>query len=182
MTAQDGLTVNIMAIDLPFSAFRVDARLDAQGHDAVAPASLVGSSKCASVPFYGTFLESLGLCNAQTDGISFAAGANLTYHGAQSAPAGVGTVAFTAASDGITATLTGATLKASDHLASILVVDAATGQPVTLGYALDTVRTPAADGTLAQVKLPYGSHTHPANVRVVLMIDTYPAARGTLAL
>jgi hypothetical protein len=182
MTAQDGLTVNVMAINLPFKSFRVDARLDDQGHDATGPASLVGSSKCASVPLYGTFLQVLGMCNAQTDGISFAAAANLNFHGAQTAPAGVGTVTFTAASDGITATLSGGSLKAADHLASILVVDPTTNQPVTLGYALDTMRTASADGTLATVKLPYNGHAHPANARVSLMIDTFAAAKSTLSL
>ena len=56
-------------------------------------------------------------------------------------PRSVGTVAFSAASDGVTATLTGSSLLLAQHLASILLVDASTGAPVTMGYALDSVRT-----------------------------------------
>ncbi len=80
-------------------------------------------------------------------GSPFVGGANIAYHGAQTAPAGVGTVALTAASDGVTATLTGSSLALSQHLASVLLVDPTTGAPVTW-YALDTVRTPAADRTM----------------------------------
>jgi hypothetical protein len=70
----------------------------------------------------------------------------------------------------------------SQHLASVLLVDPATSAPVTLGYALDTVRTAAADGTIAQVKIPYGANTHPATARAYLMIDTGAVASTTLTL
>jgi outer membrane protein assembly factor BamB len=181
-SAQDGLSVDIMNITLPFSTFRVDARLDPQGHDAVGTASLVGSTKCAGVPMYGQFLEKLGLCNPQTDAISFVAGSNFTWHGAQQAPAGLGTVTFATAGDGVTATLAGSSLVAAQHLASVLLVDDATGAPVTLGYALDTARATAGDGTLASVKIPYAGHAHPAKARAYLMIDTFPAAKATIDL
>ena len=182
LSATNGLTVNVMNITLPFTSFRMDVPLDPQGQDGAAPASLVGSSLCSSIPLYGAFLQQLGLCNPQTDNIAFVAAANLTYHGKQTTPAGVGNVVFTAASDGVTATLSGSSLQASAHLASVLLVDAQTGSPVPLGYALDTVRTSAADGTLASVKIPYGSVTPPSSVRAYLMIDTAPAAKATMAL
>jgi outer membrane protein assembly factor BamB len=182
MNAPGGLDVQIMSIDLPFTTFRMDMQLDAQGQNTTASASLIGSTKCASVPTYGTFLEGLGLCNPQTDLIAFVAGANVLYHGPQTTPAGVGTVALTATADGVTATLTGTSLVAADHLASILLVDATSGSSVTLGYALDTVRTPAADGTLASVNVPFKGATVPASVRAYLMIDTAPVASATLAV
>jgi hypothetical protein len=182
LTSPGGITVQVTEIALPFSSFRMDLQLDAQGQNATGPASLYGSSICSNIPTYGPFLKTLGLCNPTTDGLSFVAGANVAYHGAQAAPAGVGTVAFAAASDGVTATLTGSALQLSQHLASILLVDPATGAPVTLGYGLDTVRTAAADGTLAQVKIPYNGKTHPANARAYLMLDTGAVANATLAL
>jgi hypothetical protein len=162
----------------------MDMQLDAQGENATGPASLFGSAVCAQVPTYGTFLEGLGLCNPQTDGISFVAAANVAYQGAQTAPAGVGTVAFSATSTGVTATLTGSSLQLSQHLASLLLVDPSTATPVTLGYALDSVRTAAADGTIAQVTIPYNgaAATHPATARVYLMIDSGPVASTTLSL
>jgi hypothetical protein len=182
LNAPGGLDVQIMEIDLPFSTFRMDLQLDGQGENVPAPASLIGSTTCASVPTYGTFLEGLGLCNPQTDSISFVAAANVLYHGVQSAPSGVGIVTFTTTSTGVTATLTSGTLVAADHLASVLLVDATTGSPVTLGYALDTVRTPAADGTLASVTVPFTGATVPSSVRAYLMIDTMPVANATLTI
>jgi hypothetical protein len=134
------------------------------------------------VPTYGTFLERLGLCNPQTDALSVVAAANLAYHGPQTTPAGLGTVALSADATGVTATLTGSSLKLADHLASILLVDAATGAPVTMGYALDTVRTAAADGSLATVRVPYNGHAHPASVRAYLMVDTAPTQMTALTL
>jgi hypothetical protein len=179
-----GLDVQIMNIDLPFKTFRLSTQLGAGG---AAPftASITGSTVCAGVPMYGPFLETLGLCNPQTDMISFVGGSNLSpwgQGGMQQAPAGVGTVAFASANGAITATLTGSSLKLTDHLASVLVVDASTGAPVTLGYGLQTSRTAAADGTIATVSVPTGSATLPASARVYLMIDTYPAARTTMNL
>ncbi len=182
MTAAGGIAVQVTEINLPFSSFRMDYQVDAQGQNVAAPASLFGSAVCSQIPTYGTFLQTLGLCNPETDGLSFVAAANVAYHGAQSTPAGVGSVAITAASDGVTATLTGSSLQLGQHLASVLLVDSTTGAPVTLGYALDTVRTAAADGTIATVKIPYNGHTHPANARAYLMIDTGAVANATIAL
>jgi outer membrane protein assembly factor BamB len=182
LTAPGGITVQVTEISLPFASFRMDLQLDAQGQNPTGPASLFGGAICSDIPTYGTFLKTLGLCNPTTDGLSFVAGANVAYHGAQTAPAGVGTVAFSAASDGVTATLTGSSLQLSQHLASILLVDPTTGSPVTLGYALDSVRTAAADGTIATVKIPYNGKSHPANARAYLMIDTGAVANTTLAL
>lgn len=80
------------------------------------------------------------------------------------------------------ATIIGGSLKLSDHVAAILVVDAATGDPVTFDYGLATTRTTAADGTLTGVSLPRGGKALPASVRAYLMIDTYPAASATVAV
>ena len=102
----------------PVFSFRMDFQLDAQGQNVAKPTSLFGSAICGNVPTYGIFLQALGLCNPQTDVLSFVGAANVAYKGAQSAPAGVGTVAFTATSDGVTATLTGLSLQLSQHLAS----------------------------------------------------------------
>jgi hypothetical protein len=52
---------------------------------------------------------------------------------------------------------------------------------VTLNYGTDTMRTAAADGTLAGVSVPLSGKMLPAMMRAYLMVDTYPAALGTLA-
>ena len=178
---QDGLRVQVMSFEMPFQSFRISTHLDASGN-AISAASLSGSAVCGGIPFYGPFLQTLGLCNPQTDAITIFGGANFTRYGAATSPAGVGTVTFAATADAITATLTGSTLVAGDHVTSLLVVDAATGKPVTLGYALESTRTTSATGALASVGIPIKGHTLPKNVRVYLMVDTAAAAKGALAL
>lgn len=182
MTAPGGITIQLDDINLPFSAFRMDLQLAGNGQDATGPASLVGSSTCSAIPVYGAFLQGLGLCNPQTDGISFVAGANVAYHGPRPAVSGLGTVSFTHDASGVTATLAGSSLPAAQHLASLLLVDASTGSAIGLGYALDTKTTKDSSGALTAVSIPFGTATVPSSVRVYLMIDATPAASTTLTL
>jgi hypothetical protein len=180
-TADDGLRVEVMSFALPFKSFRMAVGLGADGNS-LAPAVLTGSTVCANVPMYGPFLDELGLCNPQTDVLSFFGGANFTKRSDVMAPANVGQVAFAIANGAVTATLTGSQLALKDHLASILLVDATTGKPVTLGYGLDTTRTAAMDGTIATVSVPFGMNTVPKSVRAYLMIDTSAAAMSALSM
>jgi len=57
--------------------------------------------------------------------------------------------------------------------------DADTGRPVSLDYGYGTERTTNPDGTVAQVRVPYGTWAVPATLRLYLMVDGYPAARAT---
>lgn len=179
LSNQDGLRVEVTNIALPFKTFRISARLGDDGA-AIGDATVSGSTICGGIPFYGPFLQQLGLCNPQTDAIAVYGAAKVAkYTGATPAPS-AGTVAFSIASDAITATLTGSALKPDAHVAALLAVDAATGRPVTLGYGLETTRTVAADGTLATVSVPTKGYALPAQLRVHLMVDTASAAQGTL--
>jgi hypothetical protein len=184
LSNQDGLSVEIMNAVIPFRTFRIAGHLDATGAATDGGARLAGSTVCAGVPTYGPFLQTLGLCNPQTDVLTVFGGAYLKPYqgGAQAAPAGVGTVTWSATATEVTATLAGSSLHLADHVAAIFLVDAADGSPVTLSYGLDTQRTAAADGTLAQVTLPRGGKALPPMARAYLMIDTYPAAASTIAL
>ena len=179
----DGLKVEVMNVVIPFRTFRMAAHLGSDG-SAVAPGvRLNGSTLCAGVPTYGAFLQTLGLCNPQTDVLGVFGGANLLAYqgGKQGAPANLGTVSFATTATDFSATVSGGTLKLADHVAAILLVDAATGAPVTLDYGLDTKRTSSSDGTLSGVSIPRGQKPLPASVRAYLMIDTYPAAMATLS-
>ena len=177
-----GLTVNVQNVDIPLSTFRISAHLAADG-TAPEGAHLSGSTVCGKIPTYGAFLQQLGFCNPQDDVLTVLGGANLAPYltGSAMAPAGLGAVAFSATADAVTATLTGSSLAVSDHVASVLLIDAATGDPVTLSYGLATTRTPAS-GPLATVSVPITGLGLPKLLRAYLMIDTYPAARGMVTL
>jgi hypothetical protein len=138
---------------------------------------------CAGVPFYGPFLQRLGLCNPTTDLLAVFGGAILRPPSAKTG-AGVGNVAATIAiaDAAITATLgDGANIAAKDHLSSILVVDDTTGVPLSLDYGLGTKRDVAPDGTLRAVSVPFGAVKPPTKMRAYLMIDATPAAKASLA-
>ena len=117
-TNQDGLTVQVMSANIPFNAFRIAAHLDASS-TASPPAVLSGSTTCANVPMYGLFLETLGLCNPQTDILSVFGGANMTPYQTGPAPGGVGAVTFAQAGSSVVATLAGSQLALAQHLAAI---------------------------------------------------------------
>jgi hypothetical protein len=178
---QEGLSVEIMNATLPFKTFRMAVRLAGTG-DAAGPAVLSGSTICAEVPFYGPFLQTLGLCNPQTDVVRFFGGANFVHAPKSAAPSGVGDVTFDVTAGAVTATIAGGALRASEHLAGILLVDAVTGKPVTLGYGLETKRTADPSGVLTSVTIPLAGHAVPKSVRAYLMIDSAAAAKATLAI
>ena len=59
-TSAGGITVQVTEISLPFSLFRMDFQVDAQGQNVAKPASLFGSAICGNVPTYGIFLRPSG--------------------------------------------------------------------------------------------------------------------------
>jgi hypothetical protein len=170
---QDGVSVEVMNAVIPFRTFRLSSALDGK-------VRVIGSALCAGIPLYGVFLQKLGLCNPQTDVLIVSGAANLHPY-TPAAISGAGTVSFAAASDAVTATLDGATLDGTAHVASILLVDAATGLPVTLDYGLSTDRV-VTNGVLASVKINFGGKPVPKAVRAYLMIDTSAAAMASLTV
>jgi outer membrane protein assembly factor BamB len=181
MSSTGNFAIEFNAIRIPFELFRVATRLDANGAALTSPA-LNALTPCAGITFYGPFFQQLGFCNPETDLLNVFGGAELAPHGdgVQEAPAGVGSVSFAADPDGVTATLAGSTLRPDTHAVGLLLVDAANGAAVSLDYGFTTERTTNPDGTLATVRVPFGTSTVPDQVTAHLMVDTYPAARDVL--
>jgi len=178
-----GFAIEFNAIRIPFDFFRLATRVDAEGRALESPALNV-LTPCAGIEFYGTFFRQLGFCNPDTDILNAFGGTELAPlgDGVQQPPARIGTVTFAADAGGVSATLAGSTLRADAHSVAILLVDAATGRPVSLDYGFTTRRTVASDGTVSGVWLPSGGHTMPAAVRAYLMVDAYPAARANVTI
>lgn len=179
--AQAGFAVEVMNLVLPLDRFRLVARLGSDGVTTETPRLLV-STKCAGIELYGQFLQKLGLCNGQTDLLSVFGAALLRKHesGVQSLPDGVGVPAFSFAGGKVTATLTGSTLKTSEHAIGLLLIDAATGKPLPLDYGIVTTRVTGGNGTVSSVSVPPDGYA--GNLRAYLMVDTYPAGRGTVTV
>jgi outer membrane protein assembly factor BamB len=178
--AASGLEVQIMSFTLPFQTFRLSLGF-APGGEAAGTAQLAGSAVCGGIPFYGPFLQQLGLCNPQTDVIRVLGAANAARRTDVAAPAAgsAGTVTFASGGDAVTATLAGASARLAEHLAAVLVLDGA-GKPVTLDYGTGTTRTANPDGTIATVGVPTKGVTLPAQMQAMLMLDMGVVAHGTL--
>lgn len=186
--SRDTLRVEVMNVIIPFKSFRISARLSPEpGASAVGLAHLSGSTVCETVPFYGLFLQTLGLCNAQTDELTVVGAANLRAAPVvtkKNAPAAAAAFLESAAvmteGDLVRATLTGSRILGRDHVTSLLLVDAETGKPVTLDYGVDTTRTSDAAGNVTTLAIARKGKTLPAKVRAHVIVDTTLAA--TVAL
>ncbi|MBX3227580.1 MAG: PQQ-like beta-propeller repeat protein [Labilithrix sp.] len=189
---ESGFTVKAMNFDMPFDVFRVSAHLGADGTPLSQPGVHV-KTKCANIPFYGPFLAKLGFCNPTTDVLNVFGSTNIRPHagGTTTMPAGVGDVRFSVAggwvgglvtNPTVTATITGSSLRADEHSFGVLLVDAATGRPVSLKYGLasTTTRTSTPAGKIASVTVNLPESARPARMRAYLMVDTYPAASQSL--
>ena len=189
LASRDTLRVEVMNVIIPFKAFRISARLsvDAGAPSAIGLAHLSGSTVCETVPFYGLFLQTLGLCNAQTDELTVVGAANLRVAPVvtkKNAPAAAASFLESASvvrdGDLVRATLTGSRIHSADHVTSLLLVDAETGTPITLDYGVDTARTNDAAGNVTSLAVARKGRALPAKVRAHVIVDTTLAA--TLAL
>jgi outer membrane protein assembly factor BamB len=167
---------------LPFESFRVSARTSAS-LDALESPAISARAICGDIPFYGSFLQGLGLCNPVTDVLLAFGGAELRSHagGTQAAPAGTGSVSIAASGGAVVATFSGASLVAAEHNFGILLVDAATDTPLNVDYVAGTTTT-TAGATIATVTLALPDPPPTGAVRAYAMVDAYPAARASLTL
>jgi len=178
-----GFAIEFNAIRIPFDFFRLATRVDARGAAVTSPALNV-LAPCAGITFYGQFFRQLGYCNPDTDVLTAFGGTELAPlgDGIQQPPSGVGAVAFSADAAGVTATLTGSSVRPDAHSVALLLVDATSGRPISLDYGFTTTRTIAGDGTVATVRVPVTAAQAGGEVRAYLMVDAYPAARGQVTI
>ena len=176
---KDSFALEAFTFPISFERFRLSTRVDALGDAQVTP-SIYVTTKCNLIPFYGQFLRQLGYCNPTTDDFSVFGAALLRHHdtGLAQVPAGVGSVAFAASANAVTATITGGTLTKADHLFAVLLVDATTGEPVSLAYGTKTTVTTDGGGHATSVAVDTTGATLPVAMRAYLMVDTVPVARG----
>jgi outer membrane protein assembly factor BamB len=149
-------------------------------------ASIYGEVQCLSVPTYGPILPTQRLCNNEGKLVAsgtFVTGpyprgiANRRPHGV--AVTSVSLQRPSAGSAGyVRAALSlrrHASYPARNHLAAILLVDAASGAPVGLDYRSNTIDRTNSRGNIDQVQLtiPAGT-TLPTHVRAYVISDVYP--------
>jgi outer membrane protein assembly factor BamB len=177
-----GFAIEFNAIRLPFTFFRIATRLGLDGA-ALSSAAMNVSVLCGDITFYGQFLRQLGFCNPQTDLLATVGAAELRPHagGVQTAPTGVGTVSFSAGTDGVTALFSPTTaLRADTQSVSLLLVDPVTNRPIPLDYGFATSRTSTSGGALESVRASFAPGSVTGDLRAYLMVDAYPAAQSAV--
>ena len=180
MQNQGGMTLEVMSATLSFASFRISAALG-DSLSSGTTASVVASGPCGSIELYGPFLRTLGLCNPDTDELVALGAANLVPAaggGTVTGPGPVGPVVVSRADPGIVATFESPSLRASEHAFGLALIDAATGIPVSSPDLPRVAVAVDADGRAAAVSLDVGGVPLPAALRVYLMVDGYPVARG----
>lgn len=179
MTNEAGFTIEFNGFPLPFEFFRVATRVDERGAALSSPA-VNSRTTCGKIDFYGEFLQALGYCNPTTDLLNVFGGAELrpVASGVQTAPNGIGSVTFVAASDKITATFIDSQLRVSEHNIGLLLIDPASGRPLPLSYMHAMTHAATPQGMIASATLGITPGAVRGAVRVYAMVDTYPAAVG----
>jgi outer membrane protein assembly factor BamB len=185
---QSGFTVNAMNADIPFDTFRASV-MWREGEDTPRVRGLHVTTDCRNIPTYGSFLVALGFCNPDTGMMNVFGSFDMRKHGTgvTNMPDGVGAVSFDVVPATLTsarklrATLTNTALKLSEHNLGLFAIDADTGRPLTLSYGLSTERSALQNGTISTVMVPLTGAV-PTNVRLYLMVDTYPVASASLRL
>ena len=188
-TSQVSLQFSFGPVPLRSLDFRGATRVDGSFKPG---ASLYGQVTCADVPNYSAQLRIAGVCNSSDTLASYGTFLSDDYPGggANAKPRGVRATGVqmtppTASADGeAVASLglrSGTRYPASEHLLSVLLVDAATGAPVPLDYrSLTTPSTDAAGNlTGASLRIPAGTPL-PGAVRAYVVADVFPLGHTDL--
>ena len=177
-----GMTLEVMSATLSFASFRISAALD-DSLRTTTTASVVASGPCGSIELYGPFLRTLGLCNPDDDSLTALGAANLrpvNAAGTIAGPGPIGEVQFARTATGIEAQLLTPSLVRADHGFGLLIIDAATGVPLSDPRLRAPTVTSDAAGNAEALALDAGPVALPASLRLWLMVDGYPAASTTL--
>jgi outer membrane protein assembly factor BamB len=167
---------------MPYRRYRIAARAAPDGRIERSPA-LSAVVDCDRIARYGRFLKLMGLSDWRTGLMHIVGGADLSLWsgGPWRSPEGAGRVAFELGPREAVARVEGGALRAAERAVGLLLVDAATGAPVSLSYAFATAVETDAAGAVTAVRVRYEPGTLRGPVRAYYMVDGYPAARAELS-
>ncbi|HWQ99180.1 MAG TPA: PQQ-binding-like beta-propeller repeat protein [Clostridia bacterium] len=179
----DGFKIKFIGSwDMPFASYRVSAPLASEGTFA-RDADVVAVTNCDEIEFYGIGLKLMGMSEFKTGQMFVRGGVRLTQRADAAAPLQLsdGNIDISHDAGGVLVGLNIASLRADEHVYSLLLTDAS-GHPLPLYYTKNTIVTANDDGTVGSIllKLDKGE-TIPADARLYLMVDTYPVFTTTLA-
>jgi len=182
LSNNDGFKINFVGSwDMPFASYRISARTDATGN-IVGPASLTATALCDDIAFYGRGLKLMGLCDFDTGKMTVAGGLNLDVWKVLDGTArqGFQSARFASSARQAKISLQGSALRADAHVYSLLLSDE-NDRPLPLYYTRNTRVEVDARGLVTGVTLVFDDQEKvQGTITARFMIDTYPAAQGTL--
>jgi hypothetical protein len=97
-------------------------------------------------------------------------------------PSGTGAVSFRVDGNAVVADIAGSSLKKGEHVYSLMLVDEATGNPLALYYTKHTTVEADGSGAVRRVGIRFPKGAVKGVLRAYLMVDTYPAAKGSVKI
>jgi outer membrane protein assembly factor BamB len=176
----EGFKINFVGSwDMPFGSYRASTRIDPTSGAVLAPAALLAVAHANDLEYYGNFLKLMGMAQADTGHMAVYGGLDLSVRDdAAVPPEGVGTVTFSRGDASATATISGGSLRKTDHVFSLLLVDAETGKALPLYYTKRTAVETNDRGEVTAVTVDFDGVAIPDAVRAYYLVDTCPAAAG----
>lgn len=163
--------------DMPFASYRISDSLDASGQF-TQDATLIAVANCDEIEFYGIGLKLIGQSDFKTGKMYVRGATKLTFWPDASAPSGIGSVTTSLETDKVTAVFSGSSLKAADHVYSLMLTDKM-GNPLPLYYTKNTSVQTNADGTIKSVMLTFDKgEALSAAANIYVLVDTYPVFVG----
>jgi outer membrane protein assembly factor BamB len=176
----DGFKIKFIGSwDMPFASYRVSAPLNADGTFA-RDADLTVVTNCDEIEFYGIGLKLMGMSEFKTGQMFVRGGVRLAVRDSAAMPDNAGQVYVEQriSDRKINARFTDSSLRADEHVFSLLVTDA-DGQPLPLYYTKNTAVYSNDDGTIDSIVLTLDKgETIPGDARFYVMVDTYPVFIG----
>jgi outer membrane protein assembly factor BamB len=157
--------------DMPFASYRLSTALDENG-ELRDSSSVIAVANCDEIEFYGIGLKLMGMSEFKTGQMFVRGGAAIRSWENAAAPKDAGAVAVEKSAAGVVAEITGGSLKADEHVFSIMLA-AADGSPLPLYYTKNTTVT--SDGSRITISLTFDKdEIIPEDVKIYVLVDTWP--------
>jgi len=170
------------AWEMPFGSYRIAGQADPASGRPEPAAALNAVCDCNELEYYGNFLKLMGMAEIDTGRMTVFGGLDLGLleGGPRSGPPGAGQVRFSREDDSAAAHVADGSLRAADHVVSLLLLDAASGRPLPLAYAQRTEVETDASGRVTAVRVGFEPGALPERVEALYLVDTWVMARGAL--
>jgi hypothetical protein len=178
---RDGFEIDFVGSwEMPFGFYRVSTRFDPDSGRIEAPGALNAVALANELEYYGNFLKLLGMAHFRTGHMAAFGGLDLRVDGEVEpiAPEAAGQVSFERDADGVSAIVRGGSLRAADHVYSLVVVDAASGRALPLDYTKRTEVGTDPEDRVVSVRIGFDGAEVPDEVRALYVVDTVLVARG----